>query len=347
MIHTQNPNLLGQFDHKVDDKLSAMIPDGRRYHQVYERCFFDDTHLVYRVKPSSRKRPLSTMDFKTYSPQNKGKRALTHPQMAMMISGLCQEAESPGSAHPDDEIVLENDKEVQLNNAGRYEPFQECTNRQAKAVTERDCADNQRFIESCWKNLAPYVCCFTQIEGGGSVYFGVSEGKDKSEMWREANQRVVCLTQFGTQGEWKIWEDAKRTEQDIYYVAKEGKLKEQSTGKFLAKPVPLPEQDHEDFVKAIQTKVKNDLKWVGAAEPQDPVQVRFHPVANAPQDQCVIEIKINYYHGLCYYSKTGPESFRCKFRKCGTTSPPPVEQIEFSEWINDFKPGAAGILKEW
>ena len=344
VIHTRNQYLLEQFDHKVDEKLSAMIPDGRLYHQVYERSFFGDTHLVYRVKPSSRKRPFSTVDFKTYSRQNKGRKAVTHPEMAMMISDVCQEAESPGSAGADDTIIFNNGQEVRLRKDYGEEPFQESVTREAKAVTEG------ALIDSCWRHLALCVCYFTKIEGGGSVYFGVAEEKETSPMWREARQSVVELTPSGREGDWKIWKDARQTRQTpniVYYVAKEPKHREQKTGKFLTKPILLPQRDREGFRQAILAKVKTDLKWVGAAEPQDPVQVLFHPVANAPQDQCVIEIKINYYHGLCFYSKTGPESFRYKFQKPGTTAPPPVKQIRFSDWINDFRPGAAEILQEW
>ena len=348
VIHTPNPYVLELFDHKVDDKLSAMIPDGRLYHQVYERSLFNDTHLVYRVKSSSKKRPFSTVDFKTYSRQSKGKKAVTHPEMAMMISDVCQQAESPGSAGDDDTIILDNDQEVRLRKDYGEEPFQESVTREAKAVTEGDPVGT--LIDSCWRHLALCVCYFTKIEGGGSVYFGVAEEKGTSPMWMEAAQNVVVLTPSGREGDWKIWEDARQTRQTrnrVYYVAKESKHQKQKTGKFLTKPISLPQRDHEGFRRAILAKVNTDLKWVGKAKPQDPVQVHFHPVANAPQDKCVIEIKVNYYHGLCFYSKTGPESFKCGFQRPGTISPPPVEQIGFPDWIKHFKPDAAEILTEW
>ena len=346
VIHTRNPHLLERFDMKVDDKLSAMIPDGSLFHQVYERSFFNATHLVYRVKPLSRKRPFSTMDFKTYIPQSTGKKVITHSQMAMMISELCQKAESLVSSDSEAEIIFHNGDEVLLRKKHGIEPFQESFNLQAKSVTQSDSMTKHELTDKCWRFLAPYVSCFTKIEGGGSVYFGVSEDKRSSPMWELTKQNVVNLTESGEESKRKLRKDVTETEVDIH-VAKEGKVKEQNSGKFLARPITLPERDREDFRQAILTKVKTDLKWVGAAKPQNPVQVRFHPVTNAPQDQCVIEIKVNYYHGICFYSKTGPESFRCKLQASGTISLPPVEQIGFSDWINSFKQGASGILTGW
>ena len=177
------------------------------------------------------------------------------------------------------------------------------------------------------------------------MYFGVSEEKRSSPMWNLARQDVVQLTDSGRMRDWQIWQDDRQS--NVYYVAREGRFKDEKTGKFLTKPVTLSVQDREAFRQNILTKVENDLKWVGKAAPLNPVQVRFHPVTNAAQDKCVIQIKINCYHGLCFYSQDGPESFRCEFHESGTPSPPDVKQIDFPEWTNRFKPGAASILREW
>lgn len=47
----------------MDNKLETLIPDHSLFHERFEMHIYDDTHVIFRVKPVSRKRLCSTMDF--------------------------------------------------------------------------------------------------------------------------------------------------------------------------------------------------------------------------------------------------------------------------------------------
>ena len=179
----------------------------------------------------------------------------------------------------------------------------------------------------------------------------MSEHKEEQELWISALPRCTRFVELTTQGraeKWNIWKDRNlRTEPTLYYVAKENNVKkvEKDTGEFWTEAIQLTEEERVGFHRGILERVVDELKWVGAEEPYDPVQVFFHDVANAPADHCVIEVKVNYYHGLCFHDKEGPESYRIKGPGNPRTAPAP-HRIHFPEWVESFNTKAARQMKE-
>ena len=302
VMHSNNPNLLEPFDQKVDEKLSGLISDGSMYHDVFERSYFDNAHLVYRIKPRERPRPYSTLDFKTKTSANKGKLVPSYVQMSVWLKKLSAEPNDSSESANEGHMEFINGKEVFIIKDNERESFQESTTIQAKSLTTK----KHEHAEHCWEkmDLNEYISAFTKIRGGGSVYFGVAED---------------------------------------YGITKKHRVK---TVKFITKPIQMTEEERVRFFRGIRERVENKLKWVGAKGPCYPVQVFFHHVANAQADHCVIEVKVNYYHGLCFHDKDGPESYRIKGPGDPRTEPE-IHRIPLDDWVKSFNVNAAEKMKAY
>ena len=347
IIHVNNLNFLERFDQKVDKKLCDLISDGSMYHNVFKRFYFDNAHLVYEITPRPRKRPWSTLDFKTKTSVNKGKEAPTYEQMKVWLQELC----GPVNKEDTDEckIKFTLNEEVFIKKGNRLEPFQESMNMQAKSLPQ---AKKPKLDNYCWEHLKlkEYISAFTKVKSGGSVYFGVGEGKNITDAWVPVTPQWIKLgfPPMGTGNQpWKVWADQNVTTPTVYYVAKQEnvKTKETSTGQFRTEALPLTKAEREQFRRGILKMVKDELKWFGTVEPQNPVEVSFCDVAKASTDHCVIEVKVNYYHGLCFHDKEGPESYRIK----GPVNPctaPVFHRIPLDDWVKNFNEEAARKMKE-
>ena len=350
VIHSKNPNLLERFDQKVDKKLIDLISDGSMYHDLFERGYSDDAHLVYRIKPCAKNKPWSTLDFKTKTSTNKGRDVPSYVQLSVWLENLCAQPNRSFKSANEGDMEFENGKQVFIKKDYGREPFQESMTIQAKSLRH---ATTQDLVRHCWKTLKlnEYISAFTKIRGGGSVYFGVGEHKEEKELWISALPRCtkfVKLTTHARAEKWNIWKDPNlRTKPTLFYVAKGNKVKtvEKATGEFWTEAIHLTKEERVRFHRGILERVVDELKWVGVEEPYDPVQVFFHDVASAPTDHCVIEVKVNYYHGLCFHDKEGPESYRIKGPGNPRTAPAP-HRIDFPEWVESFNTKAARQMKE-
>ena len=346
IIHLNNLNLLERFDQKVDKKLGGLISDGSMYHDVFKRSYFDDAHLVYEITPRPRKRPRSTLDFKTKTSVNKGKEAPTYEQMKVWLQVLCAPVNTEDTNKCEIKFTL--DKEVFIEKDCRREPFQESMNMQAKSLLQ---VKKRKLDNYCWEHLKlnEYISAFTKVKSGGSVYFGVGEGKNITRAWVPVSPQWIKLDPqpmgAGNQP-WKVWADQKVTTPTVYYVAKQEnvKTKETSTGKFRTEALPLTRAERDQFRRGISKMVVDELKWFGAVEPQNPVEVIFHDVSEAPTDHCVIEVRVNYYHGLCFHDKEGPESYRVKGPGDPRTEPV-FHRIPLDDWVKQFSEEAARKMK--
>ena len=68
-------------------------------------------------------------------------------------------------------------------------------------------------------------------------------------------------------------------------------------------------------------------------------------MAKAPADHCVIEVKVNYYHGLCFHDKEGPESYKIK----GPVNPrkePVFHIIPLDDWVKKYSDEVARKMKD-
>ena len=302
VIHSNNHSLLEKFDQKVDVILIGLISDGSMYHDVYERFYSDDAHLLYRIKPCARTKPYSTLDFKTKMSISRGKQVFSYAQMSVWLKKLSAEPNDSSESANEGHMEFINGEEVFIIKDNERESFQESTTIQAKSLK----TEKYKRAKHCWKNmeLNEYISAFTKIRGGGSVYIGVVED---------------------------------------YGITKKHRVK---TVKFITEPIQLTEEERVRFFRGIRERVENKLKWVGAKGPCYPVQVFFHHVANAPTDHCVIQVKVNYYHGLCFYHKEGPESYRIKGPGDPRTEPV-IHRISVYDWVKSFNVNAAEKMKAY
>ncbi|XP_070175864.1 uncharacterized protein [Littorina saxatilis] len=350
VIHARNLHALEKFDHKVDDKLNKLIPDGCLYQDKYERSYFDRNHLVYRIKPAAKDRPLSTLDFKTKVSINKGIELPSYTQMEFLIDRFCEDDESSDDSDSECEFIFKEGEEVFIRRETWEEPFQENLRTQAKFVPTSSMSD---LVNYCWNHLKEYISSFTKIRQSCSIIFGVGEDKEIIPEWVVSEPDCVELTPLGKQDSWRIWETPQRTgggtqqqANQAYFVSKVAKTKELQTGKFKTVAVALSEQKHCSLKDAIERKANEELKWVGQTVPRQLLQFVFHPVEDAQHpDFCVLEIKIAYYHGLCFYDKEGPELYRCEFQKSGTNSAS-LMRIKYEDWVKSYNENAHAVLTE-
>ncbi|KAK7094430.1 hypothetical protein V1264_005993 [Littorina saxatilis] len=339
VIHAKDRNCLEKFDQKVDSKLKDLVSDGSMYHCVFERSYFDQTHLVYRLKTSSRKRPMSTLDFKTKVSHNKGKDAPSYINITVFVGELCSSKPHPNATCAR-EYVFEQGNEIprKVNGLPTDEVLQESMSIQAKSLL--NCKLSQ-LAEHCWENgkLKEYITAFTKIKGGGSVFFAVSEEKKEEPAWISLSQDIVDVTKKGKVDKWQIWQDKKVSNPTLYYVAKKSKITEKKTGKFVTEGVQLTEQERRDFRQQISERVENELTWVGIQDHADTVKVFFHSVQKTTTgDVYVIEVRISNYHGLCFYDKDGPESYVCRFPEPGPmfTARTKLDRVPLYDWVQSF-----------
>ena len=174
VIHSKNPNLLERFDQKVDRKFIDLISDGSMYHDVFERSYSDDAHLVYRIKPCAKNKPWSTLDFKTKASTSKGRDVPSYVQMSVWLENLCAQPNRSFKTADEGDMEFENGKQVFIKNDYGRVPFQKSMTIQAKSLRQ---VTTQDLVKHCWKTLKlnEYISAFTKIRGGGSVYFGVGE----------------------------------------------------------------------------------------------------------------------------------------------------------------------------
>ncbi|KAK7496380.1 hypothetical protein BaRGS_00012302, partial [Batillaria attramentaria] len=203
-VHIDKPHRLGSFDEKIDDRMMELIPDDSLFSQNFERHYLPDKkHVLFRVIPRPR-HYLSTLNFNTTQSLNKGLSELTHGQMRSYLKELKSRTPAPESPGAEPEVTLkfERKKEVMIVKGKDEVHFQESICMQAKSVDEKlalpggnahrivDLA--KYFWEGTSKSLPHYISAFTKLTKGGSVYFGVSEGKGTGDHNDVATGSFIC-----------------------------------------------------------------------------------------------------------------------------------------------------------
>ena len=343
VIHAKHEDQLGLFDQKVDNRLQAMIPDGKLYHKVFERSFLMPNHLVYRVKPNANQsRLFSTVNFNTKVSVNKGKENPTYTQMSVLIDHVSgREPSNQTSRASEGSIQFAFEEQVMISKGRTREPFQESMTIQAKACeTMNNSMEN--LVDYIWKDmkLNEYISAFTKIEGGGSVYFGIYEEKTEADKWMFVTDDITHILRM-MDNDWEVWRETLQKKHTVYHVTEVGSpssKKETGTGKFTCRGVILTNENRSDFCMRMQEKVRQNVLWFGASAPSDPVEIYFHEVENSPAASFVIEVKVKYYHGLCFHNSDGPESYESRVisTDCEVLPYSQPVRIEVINWIEPF-----------
>ncbi|XP_070202237.1 uncharacterized protein [Littorina saxatilis] len=278
MIHADQDVNIDYLDKKVDSKLLKLIPDNALYQDVYERYLLDAKHVLYRVLPRVSSRPYSVFDFNTRFSVSKGTVPPTYGQMNDFVDDITwnrPKGRDQFLMNRGHLTLIKGHHVMVTRNVGNATvPMSENICTQAKALSPPD-------PEYCWRQSKPYISAFTKIRGGGSVYMGIREEKT-------------------AQGD--------------------------PTGKLIADGVYLTLPNQEKIKEFFRSKIDNELMWLGTSKhKQNVVEIRFlrvdvndrqrvarcvaKRVAGPVAGFYVVEVKINYYCGICFQSPSGPQLY--------------------------------------
>ena len=347
IVHAEKLELLNFFDEQVDDKLQKMVTDETCFTDNFERNTFDEKHIVFRVIPKPRL--LSTLVPNTKLSLDRG---IADPSQAQLrYLGDCASAKQEDATvtntntcdQQQSELVLENDEQVfvEIGRKKRRVPFQESRKMQAKQMVLAD----EDKAEYCWKKLRlpEYISAFSKLEGGGSVYLGLREEKiDGEKKWQKMQEHEYrgILSVNGPM--WTVWKN-----DNAYCVTKESDVPVQTihTGKFICDGFSLSKDEWLLLREGIKTRVEKKMLWLSHFPSPFPVKVVFHKIRGAPDNtHLVVEVKVDKYHGLSFFTSEGPEAYRLSTTTAGIqpAAVNPVRRINVDDWLKlvhkDHKP---------
>ena len=335
IVHADKLELLNFFDEQVDDKLQKMVTDETCFTDNFERITYDEKHIVFRVIPKHRR--LSTLVANTTLSLDRGKAVPSQAQLRN-LGDCASEEQEDAPVNNRDTLILENGQQVFVANSKRRVPFQESRNMQAKRMVRNDAVGNkvEQFTEDCWKTLclAEYISAFSKLQGGGSVYLGLKEEKiDGEKEWREMEEREYKDRLRVNGPRWKVWKN-----DNACCVAEESDVPVQTvqTGKVICEGVSLSEDERRLLSEGIKTRVEKEMLWLSRFPSPFPVKVLFHEIRGAPDNtHRVVEVKVDKYHGLSFFTSEGPEAYKPSTATAGIqpAAANPVRRINVDDWL--------------
>jgi hypothetical protein len=124
------------------------------------------------------------------------------------------------------------------------------------------------------------------------------------------------------------------------------KVSEVATGQFKTEGVLLPPEKRQSFHNDLLTKARSELSYLGPERPGDPFQVIFHEVKGSSPDYCVIELKVPYYHGLCFHDKNGPLAYRAALQQT-SQNVESLKEIQPTDWVKQFTHQSSDEVKSF
>ncbi|KAK7096521.1 hypothetical protein V1264_005807 [Littorina saxatilis] len=139
-------------------------------------------------------------------------------------------------------------------------------------------------------------------------------------------------------GQWNVYKDSCVS---AFHVAKESDVPkaEQKTGKIICEGLFDVQRFEENLKTTLRERIRDELLWLGTAQPEDPVTFRFHPVVTEtgqPTNKWVIELIVEYFHGVIFTQKEGPEVYRLNSKgvQKAVDIEDLVERLETEEWLS-------------
>ncbi|KAK7094700.1 hypothetical protein V1264_006213 [Littorina saxatilis] len=347
-IHASTIDNIDLFHQKVDERLQRMISDFSFYTDIFTLILKDENHILYNVKPRSKFRPYSAFDFKTKTSLNKGKGETSNTQVAHVLAGERYSKKDTSKRGSDVCIDLEYEKEATICRNGWREPLHESATVQVKAIPGS--IGNKNLEQYCWEEikLGEYISAFAKIPEGASVYIGLSEESRWDTKWDSAEGSAgdVLEVSRSQKTEWNVWTEPNTRNPTLFFVARKSSRaheKEVKTGKIITDGIHINQTDQKQFRDSIYRRIKSSLIYVGASKPPDnPIEVCFHPVTNAPCcDTYVIQIKVEYYSGLCFYSPNGPELYKSTLDP--SSSQLTYADVDIEDWLTSFDLSIKGL----
>lgn len=216
---------------------------------------------------------------------------------------------------------------------------------QAKAVKPKDLQSceghttGEKLFHLCWTSLElpTFVTAFSKQPQGGYYYLGLEEEKTKrGQKWEPVEQTGGFSCIFETK---KLWHDKEN--KSIVHIARDEDVPgyEDRTGRYICRGVRLSPQDQQSFRKLLDHHVASDLYWHPDQPNQPLVHCSFYrvlePVSTSEDLQnegavggvggqpvvewldrnlFLVEIKVDYYPGVCFHDSEGPEAFQFQYR---------------------------------
>ncbi|KAK7106035.1 hypothetical protein V1264_017340 [Littorina saxatilis] len=119
----------------------------------------------------------------------------------------------------------------------------------------------------------------------------------------------------------------------VYIGMMEEKTSDRSTGGLIVKGIDASKIDQIKIQEELCKRFKTELMQIGRSKPDKPIEIEVLPV-RSDKSLVVIQIKVNYYHGVCFTSSTGPDLFQAKRKKEELL----VERIDVGCWLEQFRP---------
>ena len=213
--------------------------------------------------------------------------------------------------------------------------------------------------------LPNYIAAFAKQCDGGSYYLGLKEEKTEyGPRWKLLPNTQGLWDMLET--DIQCWIDDRETDKKIFHLAKEEDVPkhEVRSGHFKCEGIPLTEKEKQELEEQLDEKIRSHLprqpRDDAANARQDKlVELKFHPVCEADgadnaqeadgagnaqeanggeqgAQQCppdskryVVEVRINYYHGVCFHDKQGPEAYRFDHKN----RPSRAVRLTMGQWL--------------
>jgi predicted HTH transcriptional regulator len=305
IIHVDDHGRTDVFHQKVHHRLAAMIPDNALYDAVYQEYYLDKNHLLFEVLYHP-ERPFSVLDFKTKIAVGKGLEAPTHAQMGELVKSIIKEPTDNVVRRPyEDKMKFEEGKEAMVHRKFKLPMNNTTTTVPLKEGTDVQAKafdpSNSLRMDYCADKSKESISAYSKNANGGTIYIGIKEKK--------------------------IMDPATH--------------KEINTGKLLVHGNDL-NLDGPRLTAKIKEIVMKTLRWIGVKRPT-PDQVTVNERKAGKRDGkevYVVEIRVEYYHGLCFYDLDGPLFFKGDF-DAGRLK---MTQLGVGDWLAKYE-GATERLK--
>ncbi|XP_070201092.1 uncharacterized protein [Littorina saxatilis] len=114
----------------------------------------------------------------------------------------------------------------------------------------------------------------------------------------------------------------------VYIGIAEDKTGNIATGKLIVKGVNANEFDEQEMQEELLRRVGMEMMHIGRREPDNVIETEALPVLS-DKSSVVIQIKVNYYHGIYFTSLDGPKLFTAKWKHSGLE----VANIDVNIWL--------------
>ena len=322
VIHVNEPHLLDEFDNIVSKHMRKLIVDCRQFSEQFERSFkANKNHIQIRIMPRVPNTPISTLNLdKIKTSLDSCIESCTQGEVLQLVKKASKDSQGEWLTQYELQMnQFKNNEEVKPE----FGVFQESAHIQAKGTDSKQddtCLDIAHYWKG--KKVRDFISACSSVPHGGIHYTGIQELKIVQE------------------------KQPKKGSQKKYGQAKTGspeKIVKKATGKkFVAKGYIIHSDKREEMYQKLKENVTRKMTWIGKTMPTNPVNLVFHPVLDAKEDVCIAELKVKYYHGLCFMNEDGPEAYH--FTIDQRLQSPETERVQLEQWIKGA--GGEGLTKQ-